>query len=192
MTAASAALGSVVGRVSRRLDRLSERAFALVVSVPSLLLVGLVVLPPTIAVFVLSVFRIELAKDDRTPFVGLANYPRTFLNTMPADQRQAIFDAHVVPTTGRMFWDGLLTRGAKVNWRNPARPPLLLITGTLDRAVGAGMNRSNFKKYRRAPSRTDFKEFPGRSHWIIAEPGWEEVADHAISWAEGLTPAPVR
>jgi ABC-type dipeptide/oligopeptide/nickel transport system permease subunit len=53
MTAASAALGSVVGRVSRRLDRLSERAFALVVSVPSLLLVGLVVLPPTIAVFVL-------------------------------------------------------------------------------------------------------------------------------------------
>ena len=82
MTAASAALGSVVGRVSRRLDRLSERAFALVVSVPSLLLVGLVVLPPTIAVFVLSVFRIELAKDDRTPFVGLANY----LTRLPADQ----------------------------------------------------------------------------------------------------------
>ena len=67
---------------SRRLDRLSERAFALVVSVPSLLLVGLVVLPPTIAVFVLSVFRIELAKDDRTPFVGLANY----LTRLPADQ----------------------------------------------------------------------------------------------------------
>ena len=82
MAAVTSGRVSVVGRVSRRLDRLSERSFALVVSVPSLLLVGLVVLPPTLAVFGLSTFRIELAKDDRTPFVGLANY----LTRLPADQ----------------------------------------------------------------------------------------------------------
>ncbi len=113
----------------------------------------------------------------------------TFLNTVPAAERDGIFDAEVVPTPGRMFWDGLLTRGAKVHWRKPGRAPLLLITGTLDRAVGAGMNRSNFKKYRRSPSRTDFREFAGRSHWIIAEAGWEEVADYAIEWVENLAPA---
>jgi pimeloyl-ACP methyl ester carboxylesterase len=119
----------------------------------------------------------------------LGRFRSTFLNTMPPDQQQAIYDAQVIPTAGRMFWDGLLTRGTGLNWRNPSRPPLLLITGTEDRAVGAGMNRNNFKKYRKSPSRTDFKEFPGRSHWIIAEPGWEEVADYAISWAEGALPA---
>ncbi len=81
MTAGGAALSRGAGRVSRRLDRLSESAFALVVSVPSLLLVALVVLPPTLAVFGLSLFRIELQKDDRTPFVGLANY----LTRLPAD-----------------------------------------------------------------------------------------------------------
>jgi hypothetical protein len=27
------------------------------------------------------------------------------------------------------------------------------------------------------------KVFPGRSHFLFAEPGWEEVADYAIQWA---------
>lgn len=81
MAVAGAALSRGAGRVSRRLDRLSERTFALLVSVPGLLLVGLIVLPPTLAVFGLSLFRIELAKDDLTPFVGLRNY----LERLPAD-----------------------------------------------------------------------------------------------------------
>ena len=82
MAVSVAAISSTAGRVSRRLDRLSERAFALVVSVPSLLLVALVVLPPTLFAFGLSLFRVELAKDNRTPFVGLANY----VTRLPADQ----------------------------------------------------------------------------------------------------------
>ena len=74
MAIAGAALSRGAGRISRRFDRLSERRFALLVSVPGLILVGLIVLPPTLAVFGLSLFRIELAKDDLTPFVGLRNY----------------------------------------------------------------------------------------------------------------------
>ena len=33
------------------------------------------------------------------------------------------------------------------------------------------------------PSLTEYHEFDGRSHWICAEPGWEEVADYALEWA---------
>ena len=84
-----------------------------------------------------------------------------------------------------MFLD-TLGRGTGLRWRNPARPPLLIMTGTLDRAIGVGMHRANMGRYRGAPSRTDFREFPGRSHWIIAERGWEEVADHALNWVEAL------
>ncbi len=82
MAVIEATVGSTMGRVARRLDRLSERGFALLVSVPGLILVGLIVLPPTLSVFGLSLFRIELAKDDLTPFVGLRNY----LERLPADQ----------------------------------------------------------------------------------------------------------
>ena len=81
MAVAGAALSRRAGRVSRRLDRLSERQFALLVSVPGLILVALIVLPPTLAVFGMSLFRIELGKDDLVPFVGLRNY----LTRLPID-----------------------------------------------------------------------------------------------------------
>lgn len=91
MAVGGAALSRGAGRVSRRLDRLSDRGFALLVSVPGLILVALVVLPPTLSVFGLSLFRIELAKDDLTPFVGLRNY----LERLPADRE--VLDA--IPRT---------------------------------------------------------------------------------------------
>ena len=83
--------GAVSGRVARRLDRLSEKQFALLVSIPGLLLLFLIVLPPTLAVFGLSTFRIELAKDDIIRNVGLNN----FLVRLPADKE--ILDA--IPRT---------------------------------------------------------------------------------------------
>src|SRR5664279_1181495 len=73
--------GRASGSVTRRLDRLGDRTFGLLISVPALLLVAIFVLPPIIAVFGLSFFRIELGKDDRTPFVGLFNY----LQRLPID-----------------------------------------------------------------------------------------------------------
>ncbi len=91
MAVIDATVSSTMGRVARRLDRLSERGFALLVSVPGLILLGLIVLPPTLAVFGFSLFRIELAKDDLTPFVGLRNY----LERLPADK--TVLDA--IPRT---------------------------------------------------------------------------------------------
>ena len=48
----------------------------------------------------------------------------------------------------------------------------------------ASLNRSNFKKYDRSAAVTAFKEFEHRTHLIVAEEGWEEVADFALDWAE--------
>lgn len=48
---------------------------------PGLLLVGLVAVPPVLAVLVLSLFRIELMRDDVRRFAGLSN----FLVRLPAD-----------------------------------------------------------------------------------------------------------
>jgi hypothetical protein len=40
-----------------------------------------------------------------------------------------------------------------------------------------------YRKHSRAASRTDMKEFQNRSHWLIAEHGWEIVAMEALAWA---------
>jgi multiple sugar transport system permease protein len=91
MALGTMALSRGAGRLSRRFDRLSERRFAVLVSVPALLLLAIIVLPPTLAVFGLSLYRIELGKDERIFFNGLNNY----LTRLPADHE--ILDA--IPRT---------------------------------------------------------------------------------------------
>ena len=71
-----------------------------------------------------------------------------------------------------------------MDFRNDDRAPLLLVSGSEDRTVTAAMNEKNFRKYRRSAAVTELKEYEGRSHWTILEPGWEQLADDVIAWAE--------
>lgn len=45
------------------------------------------------------------------------------------------------------------------------------------------VQRSNGKHYT-STAITEVVEFPGRSHLMPAQRGWEEVADCALAWAE--------
>jgi len=76
-----------------------------------------------------------------------------------------------------------LTSTARIDFRKPGAP-LLMIAGSQDHIIPPSLNRSNFAKYRRPESITEFKEFPGRTHFIIGQSGWEEVADHVSSWLD--------
>lgn len=74
----------------------------------------------------------------------------------------------------------------RVDFSNRTRAPLLLVAGAKDRVVPAVVNRRNHRAYAKSAARTDFREFPDRVHWTIAQDGWEEVAEHAASWLTGL------
>jgi hypothetical protein len=56
----------------------------------------------------------------------------------------------------------------------------------------ASVNRSNAKHYAAFSARTDYKEFPGRSHWTCCEDGWEQIADYALEWAANHATGPPR
>jgi hypothetical protein len=45
------------------------------------------------------------------------------------------------------------------------------------------VDRSAAKHYAKSAALTEYKEFAGRSHFIIGEEGWEEVADYALRWS---------
>lgn len=86
--AVSIKLFEVPGVVARRLDRLSDRKFGAALSIPGLLIVALVVVPPVISMLVMSLFRINLLKDDNIEFVGLNNFVHmlqdpSFLDSIP-------------------------------------------------------------------------------------------------------------
>ncbi|MDO8523000.1 MAG: alpha/beta hydrolase [bacterium] len=108
-----------------------------------------------------------------------------FVHTLSPQEQLKAYKNYVVPESGRIFWQAALsplTNTLHVNFKNNTRSPLLIIAGGLDHVVPAAVNRSNYKKYLGSKSRTDFKEFPGRVHWIIAEPGWQEIAEYISNW----------
>jgi pimeloyl-ACP methyl ester carboxylesterase len=121
----------------------------------------------------------------RTLTISYPAFRWAFVHTLPEADAREVYERYVIPTPGRIFFQAAFGAATKVRFRNPDRAPLLITAADQDRAVTAGMNRANVRKYRSSPAVTDFKEFPGRTHWLIAQPGWEEVADFAIEWAEG-------
>jgi hypothetical protein len=56
------------------------------------------------------------------------------------------------------------------------------VAGSNDHLVPAELNQTNYKKYKRSASVTDFKEFAGRTHFTIGQAGWEEVAGYVAAW----------
>jgi pimeloyl-ACP methyl ester carboxylesterase len=115
--------------------------------------------------------------------IAFPRFQYTFANGLPLAEQRAAFDRYVVPESRRIPGQST-TRVAKIDYRKP-HPPLLLIGGGNDRVIPASLNRANHRRYARSPSVADYREFPGRNHFILGQPGWEEVADHVIAWLQG-------
>ena len=111
-----------------------------------------------------------------------------FTNTMSEEESKAVYDRYAVPGPGHVLFQGALANfnphaATKVDFKKADRAPLLIIAGVLDHTVPAVVDKAGAKKYAKGDAVTDFKEFTGRSHFIIGQPGWEEVADYAPEWA---------
>jgi pimeloyl-ACP methyl ester carboxylesterase len=114
-----------------------------------------------------------------------------FVHTMPLDEARAIWEAQIVPDSGRPFFQGAFAAfnpasPARVDFANPDRAPLLFIAGEADRAMPAVVVRRTFRAYRASPARTELRTFPGQTHWLIAQDGWEEVAQSCLDWIGSL------
>jgi pimeloyl-ACP methyl ester carboxylesterase len=110
-----------------------------------------------------------------------------FTNTLSEADSAAAYARYAAPGPGRVLFQGAL---ANFNPHSPTtvdfsrdRAPLLLIAGGADHLVPAVIDKSTADHYAKSGAMTEYKLFPGRSHWTIAEPGWEEVADYALEWA---------
>jgi pimeloyl-ACP methyl ester carboxylesterase len=116
-----------------------------------------------------------------------------FTNTLDDEETAKVYERYHVAAPGSWVWGGILAnldpghQDTWVNFRNDERAPLLFIAGGEDHIMPAEVNRSNAEHYSRSKAHTDFKEFPGRSHFTVGQPGWEEIADYALDWANEHT-----
>jgi alpha-beta hydrolase superfamily lysophospholipase len=113
-----------------------------------------------------------------------------FANTLSEEESLAAYERYHVPAPGSWVWGGVLAnftpghQDTYVDFKNDARAPLLFIAGGEDNIMPPSVNESNVHHYRKSAAVTDYKEFEGRSHFTVGQPGWEEVADYALDWAK--------
>jgi len=119
----------------------------------------------------------------------------TFGNDLSRAESDKEYELNAIPSFNRVFFEGvagaLNEKGgaSHVEYGRPERAPLLVIAGEIDHVVPPAIAKAIVKKYRAGAAKTgssavvEYKEFPGRTHRIVSQKGWEEVADYALDWA---------
>ena len=125
----------------------------------------------------------------RATAISKRHFHFTFGNDLDRAASDAEWEANAVPSYNRVFFEGVLSilderNGiTRVDYRKPDRAPLLLVSGGIDHVAPPAIQKAALKRYAAGSALVERVEFPGRSHRIVAQEGWEEVADHALGWA---------
>jgi pimeloyl-ACP methyl ester carboxylesterase len=116
--------------------------------------------------------------------MSFKSFSTTFANGLPESEMQSSYNAQIVQAPGRIYFQAALGIANGVNFANPKRARLLLVAGENDLTSTPSMVKAMYRKHKQSPAPVDTISFPKRSHWLIAEPGWEEVADGILQWME--------
>jgi pimeloyl-ACP methyl ester carboxylesterase len=73
---------------------------------------------------------------------------------------------------------------AKLNPKNAARGPLLIIDGEKDHTVPWAIANASYKRQRKNTAVTEIKKIPNRGHSLTIDSGWREVAETALEFVK--------
>lgn len=129
-------------------------------------------------------------KNAATP-ISKAQFHYAFGNDLTRAESDVLWEEFAINSANRAFFDGVASvfnekgGASHVDFAKADRAPVLLILGEKDHAIPPAIGREVLKKYTStgSPSIVEYKEFPGRTHRIVSQDGWEEVADFALEWA---------
>ncbi|MCH7479033.1 MAG: alpha/beta hydrolase [SAR324 cluster bacterium] len=76
------------------------------------------------------------------------------------------------------FWLFDPNRASQVNAK-AVTCPTLVVGASEDRICPVSVVRQVAKKYRHVAT---YQEFPGHAHWVVGEPGWEDIAGFCADW----------
>jgi non-heme chloroperoxidase len=112
-----------------------------------------------------------------------------FANAVSEEEARSLFETYAVPASGTPLFQVATANvnpwtEAKVDTKNPARGPLLLIAGEKDNTAPTAMAEGTLKKQQRNPGVTEMIELPDRGHALVIDSGWREVADTALAFVK--------
>jgi alpha-beta hydrolase superfamily lysophospholipase len=115
----------------------------------------------------------------------------TFGNDLSRAASDELWEEYAVNSYNRVFFEGVTSafneKGGvtHVDYGRADRAPLLIITGEIDHVVPPAIGKALLKKYTQSgsPAIVEYKEYAGRTHRLVSQDGWEEIADDALAWA---------
>jgi non-heme chloroperoxidase len=128
----------------------------------------------------------------RKPFrQTFAEAEYSMLHRMPPGSRKDIYNQFVYES-GRAaseigFWIFDSKKAARVD-ESKVTCPVLIIGGEEDRITPISVTRKVAEKYKEVST---YKEFSGHAHWVIGEPGWDNIAEYIEEWLLRVLSKPV-
>ncbi len=106
----------------------------------------------------------------------------SMLQLLTVEEQKKLFDRFVYDS-GRAaaeigFWF-LDPKGAAKVDESRVTCPVLVIAGSQDRMTPASVVRKVADKYRAVST---YEEFANHAHWVIGEPGWQEITECISEW----------
>lgn len=105
-------------------------------------------------------------------------------HTLSNTEAYGLWSKNVVPESKRVG-KGPTTKDAKIDF-STERAPLLLIAGEKDHTIPARLNKKNARAWKRSPSQTELVVMEGRTHSLVIDHGWSEVADVVWDWYQSI------
>lgn len=151
---------------------------------------GITTLPPSTARTGFPILRNPFNRNGASP-ISKPHFHFTFGNDLSRAESDKLWEEFAVNSYNRVFFEGVAgafnEKGgvSRVDYARADRAPLLIITGGIDHVVPPAIGRAIVKRYNKtgSPAIVEYKEYPGRTHRIVSQDGWEEVADFALDWA---------
>ena len=116
----------------------------------------------------------------KTYLMSFKDWQYAFVNGMPLAEQMDAYEDNIIPESKTVARGGL-TSAAAVDFKK-SHPPLLITSGSEDTIIPAHLNFRNYKAYVRNNSVLDYKEFPGRNHYVLGQSTWKEDADYILDW----------
>src|SRR5260370_1335198 len=110
-----------------------------------------------------------------------------FANAVDEDEAHSLYETFAVPASGVPLFQAASANlnpwtEARVDTENPARGPLLIISGEKDNTAPPAISNASYKQQEKNAAVTEIHEMPNRGHSLVIDHGWREVAETALAF----------
>lgn len=110
-------------------------------------------------------------------------------NALSDEEAREIYERHHVAAPGAPLMQMVNANlnpftEARLDPKNPARGPLLIVDGEQDHTVPWAIASASYKKQRANEAVTEIQSIPNRGHSLTIDSGWREVCETALAFVK--------